>query len=85
MIFKLHDSILHTMDFYETCYYVVAIDDLVSDYMQDMLMKDELFELLEDNPLKDEVTDGEVRELQYLQVARMETTIRPEPPLKKVS
>ncbi|XP_039143974.1 uncharacterized protein LOC120281118 [Dioscorea cayenensis subsp. rotundata] len=50
VIFKIRDSMRDTMDFDDTCYYVDAIDDLVSDFVQDIFIKDELSELLEDNP-----------------------------------
>lgn len=38
------------MDFDETCCYIDAIDDLASYYVQETWMKDELSNLLKDEP-----------------------------------
>lgn len=40
----------HSMDFEDTCYYVDVIDDIVSDFVQKTWIKDELSELLKDEP-----------------------------------
>lgn len=48
--FRLKDSIWHSMDFDDTCYYMDVVDILVGDYVQDTFMKDELSELLGEVP-----------------------------------
>lgn len=47
IILKLRDTMRHSMNFDDTCYYVDVVDDFVFECMQDKFMKDEFFELLE--------------------------------------
>jgi len=46
VIFKLKDSMRHSLDFDDTCYSVDVIDDVVSDFIHDTFLKDELEEIL---------------------------------------
>lgn len=52
VIFKLRDLMRHTKDFNDTCYYVDVVDEFISEYMKDAFIKDELSELLGDDPLR---------------------------------
>ena len=42
VLFKLQEAIRHSMDLDNSCYFVVHIDDCVSNFVQDSLIKDDL-------------------------------------------
>lgn len=48
VVLKLRDTIRHSIDFHDTCYYVNTIDDIVSNYVQETWVKDEMSYLLKD-------------------------------------
>lgn len=47
---KLLDTIPHSIDFDDTCYYVNTIDDIASNYVQETWVKNEMSYFLKDEP-----------------------------------
>lgn len=41
-VFKVKDSMRHSIDFNDACYFVDVVDDLVTDFVQDTWRKDDL-------------------------------------------
>ncbi|XP_039145567.1 uncharacterized protein LOC120282785 [Dioscorea cayenensis subsp. rotundata] len=66
VVFKLRDSMRHTMDFDDTCYFIDVIDGVISEFVQDTFLKDKLSELLEDDPVDDEAGEEVMIESYYL-------------------
>ncbi|XP_039115796.1 uncharacterized protein LOC120251309 [Dioscorea cayenensis subsp. rotundata] len=56
--FRLRDSMKHTMDFDDTCSFVDVVNKVISYFVQETFMKEELADLLEDTPLDDEKHEG---------------------------
>ena len=50
VVFKLEEAMRHSMEFDDLYYFVDHIDDCVSDFAQDSLLKDEMGDMLEEEP-----------------------------------
>lgn len=65
IVFKIKDSMRHFMDFNDTCYFVDVVNDLITNYVQDTWMKDELSELLKDEAPNNNETSELVEEVYH--------------------
>lgn len=55
VVFKLRDAMRHSMESDDTCYALDVLDDLISNFVQDMWVNDELSKIFEDEDLPDEL------------------------------
>jgi len=85
IVFKLRNSMRHTMDFDETCYFVDVVDDVVSEFVQETYMKDEHAELLGDDLPDDDVVEKVMEESHCLDLAAVEIFAPTWLPKKKTS
>jgi len=74
VVFKLKDTMRHSMDFDDTCYSVDIIDDAISEFVHDTFLKDELEELLGEEPHS---VEGAVEELHCVNIVAVESTSPP--------